>query len=82
MFKRNDPAMPSFVEKEGDSDEYLNGLTKFERCAVEFTAAWILALSNSKTTNLLSDVEICVVAGMRGLQTAEQFCRQMEEREK
>ena len=70
MFSRNDPASPSFVEKEGDSDEYLNGLTKFERCAMEFTAAWIIRGESEHN------------AAAAGIVTAEEFCKQMEERER
>lgn len=80
MFNRNDPVMPEFEFKpDGTCKEY-PGLTKFEQCAKDFTAAWIQALSHH--AELFTWKEMSKKTVEFGILAAEEFCKQMEEREK
>jgi hypothetical protein len=68
MFDRNDPARPSLKQW-----PYVphNGFTKFEQCAMRFTEA------------LLPLEEFTIKEAVKtGILAAEEFCKQMEEREK
>ncbi len=78
MFDRNEPAMPTF----GNWKETYHGLTKFEEAAMRFTAAWIQALSVRYREQGWSDGAANYEAARLGCHAAEEFCRQMEEREK
>jgi hypothetical protein len=71
MFNRNEPVMPVFVFEPGGTCQEYPGLTKFEQCAKDFTAAF------------LCDHSMKIEDAVRGgILAAEEFCRQMEEREK
>jgi len=71
MFKRNDSAYPC--------GGYDPGLTKFEQCAKDFTAKWIGTLETEHYP-LVDDINKEAVR--LGILAADEFCRQMEEREK
>ena len=86
MFDLNEPASPvTEFEPNGTCKEY-RGLTKFEQCAKDFTAAMLpnmearyyMADSNYDSQQKASIAEAVKV----GILAAEEFCRQMEEREK
>ena len=70
MFDPNEPASPvTEFEPNGTCKEY-RGRIKFEQCAKDFTAAYI------------SSGQTYTEAVKFGILAAEEFCRQMEEREK
>jgi hypothetical protein len=78
MFNRNEPAIPQtqavltvdnpHFSRFGEFN--YNGLTKFEQCARDFTAALL-----PRECSIEDAVE-------KGILAAEEFCKQMEEREK
>jgi hypothetical protein len=88
MFNRNAPAHPQINwGREPATGEVLpvieGGLTKFEQCAKDFTAAWIDALASRANAYDQGELDGVVQdATLYGLKQAEEFCKQMEEREK
>jgi len=83
MFNRNEPVMPVFVFEPGGTCQEYPGLTKFEQCAMDFTAAWIDALASRANAYDQGELDGVVQdATLYGLKQAEEFCKQMEEREK
>jgi hypothetical protein len=83
VFNHNEPAstIPAVFQPDNSriSEGAYYGFTKFEQCAKEFTAA---ALPWMMDECRVDDTEASVEAVRIGIQTAEEFCRQMEEREK
>lgn len=83
MFDLNEPASPvTEFEPNGTCKEY-RGLTKFEQCAKDFAAAAMKSLL--ERANAYDTLELCKAARDSvnlGIYAAEEFCRQMEEREK
>lgn len=82
MFDPNEPASPVTEFEVGGTCKEYRGLTKFQQCAKDFTAAWIQALSVRYREQGWSDGAANYEAARLGCHAAEEFCRQMEEREK
>ena len=83
MFDPNEPASPvTEFEPNGTCKEY-RGLSKFEQCAKDFTAAALpFFLSKYYDRDEPEDHTAMIRAAQVGILTAEEFCRQMEERER
>jgi hypothetical protein len=79
MFDCNDSAFPEHQCIDKNGNEMGLGLTKFEQCAMDFTAAWVQSCSQDRTT---PDNEAIQEAVRIGILAAEAFCTAMEEREK
>ena len=76
MFASNSPALPIVV---GTETSVHTGLTKFEQCAKDFTAVCLTIGNQQFPENEDAAIQTAVRIGMKA---AEEFCRQMEEREK
>ena len=79
MFDPNEPASPvTEFEPNGTCKEY-RGLSKFEQCAKDFTAVCLTIGNQQFPENEDAAIQTAVRIGMKA---AEEFCRQMEERER
>lgn len=81
MFDRNGSANPMIMYP--GSVDVRKGLTKFEECAKDFTAVWIVALASRANAYDQGQLDAVVQdATLYGMKQAEEFCKQMEKREK